>query len=119
MGAWRHLATTLQAALDDDHLAARRFDAGPPGEMRVDEAIDRLVTGDIAVHTWDLGRAVGLDDTIDPELCAQMLAAMQPIDDLLRQSGHYGPKVAVADDADTQTKLIAFTGRDPHWRPPA
>ena len=37
----------------------------------------------------------------------------EPIDDLLRSSGHYGPKVDVPDDADTQTKLIAFTGRDP------
>ncbi len=42
-----------------------------------------------------------------------MLAGMQPIDDMLRQSGHYGPKVDVPDDADDQTKLLAFTGRDP------
>jgi hypothetical protein len=32
---------------------------------------------------------------------------------MLRQSGHYGPKAEVADDADDQTKLIAFTGRRP------
>ena len=38
---------------------------------------------------------------------------MQPIDDMLRQSGHYGPKVAVDEGADDQTKLIAFTGRTP------
>jgi hypothetical protein len=42
-----------------------------------------------------------------------MLAGMQPLDDMLRQSGHYGPKVPVPDDADDQTKLIAFTGRTP------
>jgi hypothetical protein len=35
------------------------------------------------------------------------------MDEVLRQSGHYGPRVDVADDADTQTKLIAFTGRQP------
>ena len=35
---------------------------------------------------------------------------------MLRSSGHYGPKVEPsAEDADTQTKLIAFTGRDPNW----
>jgi peptide-methionine (R)-S-oxide reductase len=33
--------------------------------------------------------------------------------DVLRRSGHYGPRVHAPDDADEQTKLIAFTGRDP------
>lgn len=47
-----------------------------------------------------------------------MLLGMQPMDEMLRASGHYGAKVAVpADaDADEQTQLIAFTGRDPHWQ---
>jgi hypothetical protein len=38
---------------------------------------------------------------------------MEPLDDVLRQSGQYGPRVAVADDADEQTKLLAFIGRHP------
>jgi hypothetical protein len=35
------------------------------------------------------------------------------MDEALRQSGHYGPKVDVADDADVQTRLLAFIGRRP------
>jgi hypothetical protein len=42
-----------------------------------------------------------------------MLAGMLPMDDALRQSGHYGPRVEVRDDADAQTKLLAFIGRAP------
>jgi hypothetical protein len=38
---------------------------------------------------------------------------MLPIDAVLRASGHYGPRVAVPDDADWQTKLLAFIGRRP------
>jgi hypothetical protein len=38
---------------------------------------------------------------------------MEPLDDMLRASGQYGPKVAVGADADEQTRLIAFTGRRP------
>jgi hypothetical protein len=38
---------------------------------------------------------------------------MLPLDDLLRASGQYGPKVEVPEDADVQTKLLAFIGRDP------
>lgn len=38
---------------------------------------------------------------------------MAPMDEALRRSGHYGPKVAEPHDADDQTKLLAFTGREP------
>lgn len=114
--AWSELATVLQAALDDPDLAAREFDAGPPGRMSVADAIGLVVLGDVLIHTWDLARATGLDETLDPVVVPSMLAGMQPLDDMLRESGHYGPKVAVPDGADDRTKLIAFTGRDPNWR---
>ncbi len=113
LGAWLGLADTLQAALDDPEIARREFDAGPPGTMTVEQAIGMLVVGDILVHTWDLARAGGLDETIDGGIAAEMLIGMEPIDDMLRSSGHYGPRTEIDDDADVQTKLIAFTGRRP------
>jgi hypothetical protein len=42
-----------------------------------------------------------------------MFEGMLPMDEMLRQSGQYGPRVAVADDADVQTQLLAFIGRTP------
>ena len=72
-----------------------------------------LATNDILVHTWDLARATGLDETLDPDEVHSLYEGMQPMDEALRQSGHYGPRVPVPDDADEQTKLIAFTGRRP------
>jgi len=44
-----------------------------------------------------------------------MLAGMEPLDAMLRESGQYGPRVPVPEDADPQTRLIAFIGRDPEW----
>ncbi len=111
LGAWTTLADALQAALDDPDTAARTFDVGPPGEMTVEAAIDQLVTGDVLVHTWDLARAAGLDEHIDPAIAAAMYEGMLPIDEMLRSSGHFGPRVDVPDAADIQTKLLAFTGR--------
>jgi hypothetical protein len=35
------------------------------------------------------------------------------VDEAMRSSGHYGPRVAVPDDADAQTRLLAFMGRHP------
>ena len=113
-GAWIQLADALQAALDDPAVASREFDAGPPGQLTVERAIGMLVLGDVLIHTWDLARATGQDERLDARIASEMLVGMQPIDDMLRSSGHYGPKVNVPDDADDQTKLIAFTGRNPH-----
>jgi len=33
--------------------------------------------------------------------------------------GQYGPPVPVPADADAQTRLLGFIGRDPDWRPTA
>jgi hypothetical protein len=38
---------------------------------------------------------------------------MEPMDEVLRASGHYGPRVRVPEDADEQTRLLAFIGRQP------
>jgi uncharacterized protein (TIGR03086 family) len=114
-GAWRNLADTLQSCLDDPAIAAQTFDAGPPGRMSVEDAIDSLVTADVLLHTWDLAVATGLDPTLDREMVVETLHRMEPMDETLRASGHFGPKVAAAPDADDQAKLIAFTGRDPNW----
>jgi uncharacterized protein (TIGR03086 family) len=67
------------------------------------------------VHTWDLARATGQSVRIDPVMSLEMVEGMAAIDELLRSSGHYGPKVNVPADADAVERLIAFTGRDPHW----
>jgi hypothetical protein len=46
-----------------------------------------------------------------------MLAEMQPIEQVMRDSGQYGPVVYDAPaDADPQTRLLAFIGRDPRRR---
>ena len=72
-----------------------------------------IAFSDLLLHTWDLARATGQDETLDPDKCAEMLEGMLPMDEALRQSGHYGPRVAVPADADVQTRLLAFIGRTP------
>jgi uncharacterized protein (TIGR03086 family) len=110
--AWLALSDTMQAALDDPEIAAREFEMRM-GTYRIDDAIATFCMGDILVHTWDLARAAGLDESLDATEVHRLFEGMEPIDELLRNSGHYGPRVSVPDDADEQTKLIAFTGRRP------
>ncbi len=110
---WTALRAGLVGALTDPRVAAHEFDVGPPGRLSVERTIDMLVTPDVLVHTWDLARATGLDEHLDGDLVHDLLVGMEPLDELLRSSGQYGPRVAVPDDADEQTRLLAFTGRDP------
>jgi uncharacterized protein (TIGR03086 family) len=110
--AWTNLQAAVSRALADPEVATREFDS-PPGRMSLEQAIDMMFTGDLLVHTWDLARATGLDETLDAHHVHRMFAGMEPYDEMLRTSGHYGPRVAVADDADEQTKFIAFMGRNP------
>jgi hypothetical protein len=42
---------------------------------------------------------------------------MEPIEQVMRSSGQYGARVPVNDDADAQTKMLGFIGRDPDWTP--
>ena len=111
-GAWLALSDALQAALDDPDVASREFEMRM-GRYRIDDAIGMFCIGDILVHTWDLARATGLDEALDADEVHRLFEGMEPIDELLRQSGHYGPRVEVPADAAEQTKLIAFTGRRP------
>jgi uncharacterized protein (TIGR03086 family) len=115
VGAWKSWHATVDAALCDPEVAAKTFDAGPPGTLSVAAAVEMLLLGDVIVHTWDLARAMGVHAELDEGTAASMLDQMAGIDEILRASGHFGPKVEVGPDASTVDRLIAFTGRDPHW----
>ena len=113
VGAWIHLAGSLQALLDDPTTAQQEITHEHLGTVTVEHAIGMIMFGDVLIHTWDLARATGLDESLDATIVGEMLVGMLPMDEMLRASGQYGPRVAVPDDADDQTKLIAFTGRTP------
>ena len=112
-GAWAAVDRGIQSLLDDPAASASEISHPRAGTHRLDDAIGTFFLGDVLVHTWDLARAAGLDETLDPEVVHDMLVGMEPLDDMLRASGQYGPRVAVAADADEQARLIAFTGRTP------
>lgn len=113
--AWLAQLAAVQALLDDPGTADRLLSNPHIGQLPVDQAIDRFYTTDVFLHTWDLARATGQDDRLDPQLCADLLAGMEPLDELLRSSGQYGPRVPVPPDAGPQDRLMGFIGRDPSW----
>jgi uncharacterized protein (TIGR03086 family) len=76
------------------------------------------LTRDVLVHTWDLARAVGADDRLDPRWCELFYAALPGDPGGLSVSGMFDAPVAVGDQTDMQSKLLARLGRNPSWQLP-
>ena len=117
-GAWRVHAAAVQAVLEDPGQAETAFSHPMAGTMTVGEAIDRLYTTDVFLHSWDLARATGQPIALDEATCEELRVGMGQIEELLRSSGQFGPAVPVPEDASAQDRLIGFIGRDPGWTPP-
>jgi uncharacterized protein (TIGR03086 family) len=113
--AWEQRTDEIQTLLDDSLAVDRSFSHPVAGTHTLGDAIDRFYTTDVFMHTWDLARAVGGDDRLDPVWSRQLLASLRPIEQLLRSSGHYGSRVDVDPDAGPVDQLMGFVGRDPSW----
>jgi uncharacterized protein (TIGR03086 family) len=112
--AWRARADEVQRVLQEQGDAVY---ASPMfGEMPLANAIDQFYTTDIWMHSWDLSRALGVDFDLGEERCAEVLAGMEPMEDVIRTGGQFGPRVPVPDDASAQDRFVGFIGRDPAWR---
>ena len=108
--AWDAARSQLQAALDDPARADTEFD-GFLGRTSLAAAVDRFMSSDLVIHRWDLARATGQDETIDPVEAERVLAGARAFGDAFRSPGVCGPEVEVPEDADLQTRLLAFYGR--------
>ena len=90
MRAWDVFNATIQAALENPAIATKVVVDTPMGPASFEDQIDMIVTNDIFMHTWDLARAAGLDETLDPDEVHRLFVGMEPMDQMLRDSGQYG-----------------------------
>jgi uncharacterized protein (TIGR03086 family) len=66
---------------------------------------------DYLIHGWDLARATGGEERLDPELVAACSEWFKSMEDAYRTGGAIGPRPDVPADADPQTELLARFGR--------
>jgi len=82
--------------------------------FRGDEEVDAMVgfnVVDTTIHSWDLARALGVDDRLDPGLVERATALVAPRADDMRGPMVFGPRVEVPAGSDAQAALLALTGR--------
>jgi uncharacterized protein (TIGR03086 family) len=110
LAAWDAVRSVVQGDLEDPERATTEFQ-GFSGTSTFEAAVNRFLCTDLVVHGWDLARAAGLDDRIDPEDLVRVSEQTLAFGDMLRSPQAFGPEVEPPADADDQTKLLAFLGR--------
>ena len=84
----------------------------PMGDIPATQLL-QFRSSDLTLHGWDLARAIGADETIDPELASFVLEGLLPMAPMIASVGVFGegPSGTVGDDAPAQERLLDLTGR--------
>ncbi len=86
----------------------------PAGEMPAEQFIAGPIISDALIHTWDLARAIGADETLPEVVCQIQLQSIRAIPEtFLRDTGRFKAPIEPSIKADTQTQMLNFTGRQP------
>ena len=99
-----HAAFAEEGALDRTVVLSR-------GETAAHVYLEEMVS-DLAVHGWDLARAIGADEAMDPATVRRVLLAWQPRAGQLAHSSMFAGPLDAPEDADEQTRLLALFGRE-------
>ncbi|MEU4603350.1 TIGR03086 family metal-binding protein [Kribbella sp. NPDC023972] len=121
--AFQEARAAVEDVLDDPVLALTETDA-PTGRLTTEQHIDQVVSDDLVLHGWDLARATGQDETMDPvdveRLWASTTAIPADVMEKFRTPGAFGegvevfgPEVEVPPDAPLQDRLLGVIGRQP------
>ena len=109
VGSWNAASAAALATVASADLSQNI--AGPFGPQPAEQVIGRLMCTDVLVHTWDLARAVGGDETLDAATVAAAYSGLKPMDAMIRMPGVFGPKIEAAEGDDAQTEFLKFLGR--------
>jgi uncharacterized protein (TIGR03086 family) len=107
---WSSAHADMMVALADPALVSKVVTT-PFGQMPFGAFVGMIAAADTLVHTWDLARAAGLDESLDPESVRITYDNLKPMDGMIRGEGMFKPAVPAPEDADAQTEMLCFCGR--------
>ena len=109
--AWDAAAELSIAAVRSEGALARIVHVSF-GDISGQEYVSQLFC-DHLIHGWDLARAIGADEALDPEMVDYAYDFLLPQVDGWRSAGVFGPRVEVPAGASRRDELLALTGRRP------
>ena len=114
------LSANWQVAADKAEMTIGEIDPDETahissGEVTLDNYLTQAAS-DMLIHTWDLGKSIGVPVKFDAELAEILYENVAPHQRELQGSGLYSPEVEVIGDVDIQTRLLALFGRRADWK---
>jgi len=107
---WSEASASVASALDDPALSSKMI-SGMFADQPFESLVGRLLCADTLFHTWDVARATGQDEHLDPEAVKKAFEFLEPIDDAIRRPGGFAARIAPPGDATPQTRFLNFGGR--------
>ncbi|MCZ7524967.1 MAG: TIGR03086 family metal-binding protein [Acidimicrobiia bacterium] len=110
--AWRASVEPAAAAFEAPSALERIVHLSYGDERAGEYAWQRFA--DLVVHGWDLARAVGAPERIDPELAEACLGWAEPLREVFaRMPSLFDPPLESPPGAGVQTRLLHLFGRRP------
>ncbi|MDB5176180.1 MAG: hypothetical protein JWM81_1038 [Candidatus Saccharibacteria bacterium] len=111
---WQAAADRVEAALAEVDLEDV---ANVDGSEDSIEDYLLKVSGDILIHAWDLGEAIGMPVRFDPRVAETVMeTTVVPNASALPAHTLFDQPISVPANADLQTRLLAIFGRTRAWR---
>ena len=101
-GAWQRESAAARAAVAAEGALDRAVTVSS-GEISARDYLWQL-TVDLAVHAWDLARAIGADEQLNHELVRRIHHETEQDTEMLAGSGLFDPPVHVPAHADLQAQ---------------
>ncbi len=108
--AFTDARASIESALADPEQSATAI-GGMFGEQPFESLVGRLLCSDTLVHTWDLARATGQDEQLDPVAVERCIEFLTPIGEAIRRPGGFASEITPPEGSDDQTRLLNFCGR--------
>ncbi|MFE4797423.1 TIGR03086 family metal-binding protein [Streptomyces sp. NPDC056708] len=101
------------AAWSDPAVWEGEIDLG--GSTSPASEIAAMLIEETALHTWDVARAIGADVRLSDAAAAYVLDVVDGTAALYRQYDGFADEVTVPASASVFERVLAHSGRDPHW----
>jgi len=109
LAAWNETRDNVLSALDQQGVLGQQ---GPFwfNSATVDDMVG-IVMWDLVTHTWDLAQAVNQAHGLDNALVQAAYDVVEPMSDMLVESGRTAERVDVAADAPVLERYLGLVGR--------
>ena len=109
---WDVVRSAMATRLTDPDALAATVDVPGLGPMSAEQIVE-ICANDLLLHTWDLARAIGADEALPATSVSACLTWLKELPETVLRSGRYAEARVIDAQADLQTQLLAFAGRQP------